>query len=143
MCKIIFYSAFLAIFRFAVVSVWALNPSLPPSGNFDLSHWSLQLPTINGVLTGNGGNVDTVSNSQLGVGFTNAYFHTGPDGAMTFWAPDDGSTPSGSSHPRSELREEIVPDNVNSNWTLYGTHIMTANCVVSNDPSDTMKVCIG
>lgn len=143
MRKIILSLAFYAIFPFVVVPVWALDSSQPPRGNFDLSHWSLQLPTINGVLTGAAGNVDTFSSDQLTAGATNAYFYTEPDGAMTFWAPDDGSTTSGSTHPRSELREELIPDNVNANWTLYGTHIMTASCVVSNVPSDTMKVCIG
>jgi hypothetical protein len=143
MRKIIFCSALLAMFRFAVVSAWALDPTQPPGGNFDLSRWYLQLPTINGVLTGTAGSVDTFSTEQLTAGATNAYFYTGPDGAMTFWAPDNGSTLSGSTHPRSELREELVPGNTATNWTLYGTHIMNATCVVSNVPSDTMKVCIG
>ena len=62
---------------------------------------------------------------------------------MTFWVPDDGATTSGSSHPRSELREELSPGDTSVNWTLYGTHILTATCVVSNVPSDTEKVCIG
>jgi hypothetical protein len=132
-----------AIFSFAITPVWALDPSLPPGSNFDLSHWSLQLPTSGGVLTGTAGSVDTLSPSQLTAGATNAYFYTGPDGAMTFWAPDDGATTSGSTHPRSELREQLIPNNNNTNWTLYGTHVMTATCVVSNVPSDTGKVCIG
>ena len=135
MHKIILSLAICAIFPFAIVPAWALDPTQPPGSNFDLSHWYLQLPTINGVLTGASGNVDTFSPEQLTAGATNAYFYTGPDGAKTFWAPDDGSTTSGSTHPRSELREELIPDNVNTNWTLYGTHIMTASCVVSNVPS--------
>jgi hypothetical protein len=143
MRNIILSLAFFAMFLSAVVPARALDPTQPPGSNFDLSHWYLQLPTINGVLTGASGNVDTFSPEQLTAGATNAYFYTGPDGAMTFWAPDDGSTTSGSTHPRSELREQLIPDNNNTNWTLYGTHIMTATCVVSNVPSDTMKVCIG
>jgi len=143
MHKIILSLAICAIFPFAIVPAWALDPTQPPGSNFDLSHWSLQLPTINGVLTGTAGNVDTLSPSQLTAGATNAYFYTGPDGAMTFWAPDDGSTTSGSTHPRSELREELSPGDTSVNWTLYGTHVMTATCVVSNVPSDTGKVCIG
>ena len=124
-------------------SAYALDPNLPPGGNFDLHHWYLQLPTSGGVLTGTGGSVDSASTSQLVAGFTNAYFYTAGDGAMTFWVPDDGATTSGSSHPRSELREELSPGDTGVNWTLYGTHIMTGTCVVSNVPSDTMKVCIG
>ena len=87
--------------------------------------------------------MDSASTSQLIGGFTNAYFYTAADGAMTFWVPDDGATTSGSSHPRSELREELSPGNTSVNWTLYGTHILTATCVVSNVPADTGKVCIG
>ncbi|MGD1087788.1 MAG: polysaccharide lyase family 7 protein [Verrucomicrobiota bacterium] len=140
---VIVTNAFGLATNFAAVTLVNLNSSLPPGSNFDLSHWYLQLPTANGVLTGTAGTVDSATTAQLVAGFTNAYFYTGPDGAMTFWVPDDGATTSGSTHPRSELREEIVPGNANTNWTLYGTHIMTATCVVSNVPSDTGKVCIG
>jgi hypothetical protein len=108
-----------------------------------LSHWYLQLPTSNGILTGASGTVDSASASQLVAGFTNTCFHTGPDGAMVFWVPDNGARTSGSDHPRSELREQLVPGNNNTNWTVYGTHILTAQCKVLQVPSDTRKVCIG
>ena len=49
-------------------SAYALNPNLPPGGNFDLHHWYLQLPTSGGVLTGTGGSVDSASTSQLAAG---------------------------------------------------------------------------
>ena len=130
-------------FCLLVVPAWALDPAKSPGQNFDLSHWYLQLPTSGGVLTGTGGSVDSFSTSQLVAGATNAYFYTGPDGAMTFMVPDNGATTSGSTHPRSELREELVANSTSLNWTMYGTHIMTATCVVSNVPSDTQKVCIG
>jgi hypothetical protein len=142
MRKIILCSVFLAIFRFAAVPAWALGPSLPPGSNFDLSHWYLQLP-----VDSNGTNVGTsasISTAQLTNGYTSAWFYTATnDGAMTFWVPDNGATTSGSTHPRSELREELSPGNTSVNWTPYGTHILTATCVVSNVPSDTLKVCIG
>lgn len=123
-------------------SALALDSSQPPGDNFDLSHWYLQLPTHDGELTGTSGTVDSASTSELVGGFTNDYFYTGPDGAMTFWAPDNGARTGGSSHPRSELREELVPGNTAVNWMPYGTHILTATCVVSNVPSDANKVCI-
>jgi Alginate lyase/Immunoglobulin domain len=141
--KIVFHLA-LALFFFGAVDVCrALNPALPPSGNFDLSNWYLQLPTSGGVLTGTSGSVDSASTAQLLAGFTNAYFYTGPDGAMTFWVPDNGAMTSGSSHPRSELRELLDPNNSGLNWTLYGTHILTAQLKVLQVPADTGKVCIG
>lgn len=136
-------SVCLALLLLTAVPAKALNPALPPGGNFALSHWYLQLPTAGGVLTGTGGSVDSASAAQLVAGFTNDYFYTGPDGAMTFWVPDNGATTSGSTHPRSELREQLIPGNNNTNWTLYGTHVLTATCVVSNVPADTGKVCIG
>src|SRR5947209_5591622 len=105
----------------AGMTAWALDPGLPPGGNFDLSHWKLQLPTANGSLTCSGGSVDEIKPAQL-AGFTNAYFYTGSDGAMVFWAPINGATTSGSQNPRSELREEIIPSNDGTNWILYGTH---------------------
>jgi hypothetical protein len=77
-------------------------------------------------------------------GFTNAYFYTAMnDGAMTFWTPDNGARTSGSTHPRSELREELIPGNTDTNWTAYGMHVLTAQCKVLQVPSDTGKVCIG
>jgi Alginate lyase/Immunoglobulin domain len=142
----------LTIFRAAILwvllcaagcSAWALDPAKPPGQNFALSHWKLQLPTSGGVLTGTGGSVDSVQPSGLVAGFTNDYFYTGPDGAMSFWVPDNGSTTSGSSHPRSELREQLIAGNDNTNWTVYGTHMLTAQCTVLQVASDTGKVCIG
>ena len=121
----------------------ALNPSLPPGGNFDLSHWYLQLPTLNGILTGTAGSVDSASTPQLIAGFTNVYFYTATDGAMTFWTPDNGATTSGSAHPRSELRELLNTNDTGVNWIVYGKHSLTGQCKVLQVPADTGKVCIG
>ncbi len=125
------------------LSVRALDPAQPPGGNFDLSHWKIQLPTSNGILTGTGGSVDEKTAAQLSAGFTNAFFYTATDGAMTFWTPDNGATTSGSSHPRSELREMINPNDSGVNWNLNGFHLLTAQLKVLQVPSDTQKVCLG
>jgi hypothetical protein len=139
-----FKCAALVVLLFATGrSAWALDPTKPPGQNFDLSHWKLQLPTIGGVLTGTKGSVDSVQPAALVAGFTNDYFYTGPDGALTFWVPDNGSTTSGSDHPRSELREQLIAGNDNTNWTVYGAHVLSAQCKVLKVPSDTGKVCIG
>ena len=138
-----FALALLALFCMGATPALALDTNLPPGSNFDLSHWYLQLPTSNNILTGASGSVDSASAAQLVAGFTNAYFYTGPDGAMTFWVPDNGARTSGSDHPRSELREQVIPGNNNSNWTVYGVHTMTAQCKVLQVPFDTGKVCIG
>jgi hypothetical protein len=120
----------------------ALDPGLPPGGNFDLSHWKLQLPTSNGVLTCDNGSVDEKTPAQLQAGFTNSYFYTGADGAMVFWAPINGATTSGSSYPRSELRERINPSSDGVNWLAWGTHILDGQCKVLQVPGS-KKVIIG
>ena len=124
-------------------TAWALNPGLPPGGNFELSPWKLQLPTSNGILTAASGSVDEKSGALLEAGFTNVYFYTGSDGSMVFWAPDNGARTGGSDHPRSELREMLDPSDTSVNWTLYGTHTLNAQCRVWQVPSDTKKVIIG
>ncbi|HVM61294.1 MAG TPA: polysaccharide lyase family 7 protein [Verrucomicrobiae bacterium] len=108
-----------------------------------MSNWKLQLPTSNSVLTCSAGSVDEESPSQVAAGFTNRYFYTGSDGAMTFWAPINGATTGGSSYPRSELREEISPGNDGVDWTPYGAHILNAQCKVLQVPTSTLKVIIG
>ena len=122
----------------------ALNPSLPPGNNFDLNDWYIQFPTVNGILTCSNGNVDSASTSQLIGGFTNAYFYTGTDGAMVFWAPINGAVTSGTAGgPRSELREEISPGDTTVNWIPYGTHILNAQCKVLQVPPSSEEVIIG
>jgi PKD repeat protein len=126
------------------VTAWALNPSLPPGSNFDLNNWYIQFPTSNGVLTCSAGNVDSATTTQLIDGYTNApYFYTGSDGSMVFWAPINGATTSGTTFPRSELRELIDTNSTDVNWIPYGTHILNAQCKVLQVPPSTEEVIIG
>lgn len=120
----------------------ALDPNLPPSGNFDLTRWNITLP-----VDSSGGNLGlpiTIQPSQLSAGYEYPpFFYTGPDGAMVFGVPSDGATGGTSTHPRSELRES------NPNDTLYnwlpgdagGTHVMEGVCVVEDVGNG--KVSIG
>ena len=75
-----------------------LDPTVPPSENFDLSYWKLTRPNnterdedalINGYYKENEFYTDTVT------------------GAMVFWCPNSGSTTANTSFPRTELREMI------------------------------------
>ena len=113
----------------------ALDPTLPPGGNFDLTHWYLGLPDST---------ASSIQPSALEAGYTSQYFYTGTDGAMVFWAPVNGGTTSGSTYPRSELRELIagVDNSTGINWNALGTHVLTAQCRVTQVPS-TGKVIIG
>src|SRR5215510_10953614 len=97
-----------------------LDPNKPPGGNFNLTNWYLGLPVDSS--GGTNGNSASIPASQLVTGYSNAlYFYTGPDGSMVFWAFVTGATTSGSSYPRSELREQISSGSNNSNWFAFGT----------------------
>lgn len=120
---------------FATTSAWSLDPSVPPAGNFDLTHWYLGLPDST---------ASSIQPSALEAGYTSEWFYTGSDGAMVFWAPVTGGTTSGSTYPRSELRELVsgVDHSTAINWTVLGEHVLTAQCRVLQVPS-TGKVIIG
>src|SRR5688572_18098564 len=117
-----------ALLCFASLSVKALDPSQPPGDNFDLSHWHLTLPDDD---------ASTISPSSLSGGYTHSsWFYTGADGAMVFWCPVTGGTTSGSTYPRSELRERIDPSSTSVNWPPWGTHILNAQCKITQLPSN-------
>ncbi|KAH8807835.1 polysaccharide lyase family 7 protein [Xylogone sp. PMI_703] len=89
----------------------ALNPGCSPGGNFDLSHWELQLPI------GSAGSPTTISSSSLQgcAGYqdpNHQYFFTeSGDGALVMKVPGSPAssgcvTTPNSQHCRTELREE-------------------------------------
>jgi hypothetical protein len=102
-----------------------ISSSVAPGGNFKLSVWELQEPV------GSAGHPTTISSSKLqgSNGFTDKYFYTGSDGAMTFWAPEKGVTTANSSYARSELRE-MNSDGSAANWKLGGTNKLNATLKV-------------
>jgi Alginate lyase len=109
---------------------YALNPNVAPGGNFDLSKFSLQLPT------GSPGSPTTIPSSQLvgSNGYQDAghkYFFTeSGDGAMVmkvYGDPDTSGcvTTPNSTHCRTELRE-------NGSWSpTAATNRMNATVVVT------------
>jgi hypothetical protein len=120
--------------RCAVSTVSALDPAQPPGGNFDLRQWKLTLPDADAT---------EIAATQLTNGYTQAdYFYTAADGAMNFWCPVTGGLTQDTSYPRCELREQIVPDNNDVNWSGYGTNILNAQCKVTQVPSS-QTVVIG
>jgi hypothetical protein len=129
-----FYFIALALFCFASFRSMALDPNQPPGRNFDLSHWYLTLPDSDSSI---------IEPSSLRNGYTNSsWFYTGADGAMVFWCPVIGGTTSNSTYPRSELREMIDPSTTTVNWPSFGTHILDAQCKVTQLPS-TGRTVIG
>jgi hypothetical protein len=110
-----------------------LDPSVPPSGNFDLSVWELQEPV------GSSGSPTVISPGKLANGFHDSYFFTDPtDGAMTFWDPENGVTTGGSDFPRSELRE-MTKAALAASWSS-GTNTLSATLAVPAVPD---HVCVG
>lgn len=113
-----------------------LDGSVAPGGNFDLSHWELQLPT------GSPGSPTTIPPSQLegANGFQDSYFSTAPgDGSMVFWDPENGVHTPNSNYPRSELRE-MNADGSAADWAIPGTHTLSATVKVTHVPD---HVCVG
>ena len=111
--------------------VTGLDPNLPPSGNFDLSQWYLQLPVD--AKNGFTGEAAIVSTTVLTNAYENEpYFYTGTNGAMVFTVPYNGAVRGTSSKPRCELRE-TYSDGSLRNWLPLddgGVHVMDAVCTV-------------
>lgn len=118
------------LFGLAIAFAAPLDPKLPSSGNFELTHWYLGLPVdVSGGFSGRPLNIKT---PQLSAGYSHRrYFYTGKDGAMVFEVPWNGANTSGS--PRCELRE-THPDGSHFDWTpgsQGGTHVLEATCAVN------------
>ena len=113
--------------------VCALDPALPPSGNFDLTHWKLHLPV------NKAGGADGAAASIAPAGQPNGLrgasrpplFFTARDGAMVLFCPAQGARTATTKFPRCELREMIDPANEAVNWTLDGRHVLEATCRVT------------
>lgn len=97
------------------------NAASSPGQNFDLRAFRLQLPVASG------SSVVEIHQPQLAT-YTSPYFFTRADGSMTFWCPVTGATTSGSTYPRSELRD-------NREWGLGGTHRQSGSLKVLQQPS--------
>ena len=82
----------------------AVDTSVPPSKHFDLSSWSLSVPTD----ADENGKADQVYGEQLNTNYSNEYFYASPDGGMVFKCPIDGyKTSKNTTYTRSELREML------------------------------------
>lgn len=94
-----------------------LNPSCSPGGNFDLSHWNLQLPT------GDSGKPDRIDSSELTgcSGYKSQYFSTSDTGALVLEVPGSPSssgcvTTANSNHCRTELRQVNPETGESASW---------------------------
>ena len=132
-----FFPVQFALFAGFALRAFALDPGAPPGRNFDLRHWKLTLPT------GPSHHADEIEPSRLAAGFVSPYFLTGPDGAMIFWSPINGTTTGNTRYPRSELRE-MRSDGRTWDWLDGdGIAVLTATCAVLQVPSGAGKTVIG
>jgi len=96
------------------LTMYALNPNVPPGSNFNMTYWELQLPI------GSTGNPTTESSSALQNGYENfSYFFTeSGDGAMVMKDPGVNcvTTPN-SAHCRTELREVSPSSGQTTSWS--------------------------
>jgi len=75
-----------------------LDPTVPPSGNFDLSYWKLTRPN----------NTERDEDALINGYYKEGEFYTDTiTGAMVFNCPNHGRTTANTSFPRTELREMI------------------------------------
>ncbi|GDY25801.1 hypothetical protein AHAT_16910 [Agarivorans sp. Toyoura001] len=114
-----------------------LNPSLPPSGNFDLLDWTLSVPVDD-----NGdGKADTIKEQALSSGYQSSeFFYTTTDGGMVFKAPISGAkTSSSTSYTRSELREMLRRGDTSHSTKGVGKN----NWVFSSAPSSAQNAAGG
>jgi len=89
------------------------------AASIDYQIWSLQQP-----------DGSTISSSSLVSGYSSKYFYAVPDGGQAFMDPKTGTTTSGSSHPRSEMREQQSAGG-NAAWSWSGTNTMTNQAAVT------------
>lgn len=89
-----------------------MAPAASAAPSQALDTYKLQLPT------GTNGNVDEVTRDQLVAGYSSAYFKPTADGlGYVFTTPVNGVHTSGSTFPRTELRE-VNPDGSNAGWKV-------------------------
>ena len=129
------------------LSLKALDPSVPPSSNFNLSQWTLTIPLP---LGGRGNAINIGQTTLNGIpsqnnGYSNPiYFFTDTTtGAMNFVVPLNGSTTPNSDFSRCELTE-ILPG-ATPTWRLstFSNNTLTASVLVSHIPPVEKRFVIG
>lgn len=119
-------------------STGALDASVAPSDNFDLSTWNLSIPENSG-----SGTALTVTVSQINADYQNSkYFYTNTDGGMVFKCPIAGfKTSLNTSYTRTELREMLTGTNTSistkgvnkNNWVFGSAPTADKNAAASFD----------
>lgn len=122
-----------------------LTPTTPPTGctypaqKLDLTNWKITLPT------GSSGSPTEIKQPQLATFSIDPWFMTVPSCVgVLFRAPTSGVTTSGSSYPRSELREMTNNGQTLAAWTnATGTHTMIIDQAIRTVPQGKRHVVAG
>lgn len=116
-----------------------------PSKSFDLTDWSLSVPTDE---DGNG-KADQVKEIKLSSGYSSKYFYLAEDGGMVFKCPIGGfKTSKNTTYTRSELREMLRAGDKTiktkgpnkNNWVLQSSNAMYDAGGYDGQLSATLKV---
>jgi hypothetical protein len=110
-----------------------------PAQVLNLTNWKETLPT------GSSGSPTEIIQTALATYNINPYFHpTSTCDGVVFRAPVNGVTTSGSSYPRSELREMTNNGTTNASWaTTSGTHSMFIDEAITAVPETKKHIVAG
>lgn len=112
-----------------------------PSQILNLANWKLTLPLNSS--GGLGGDAAEILQPQLASYCNSPYFVVNGSGVQ-FRAPVNGATTSGSSYPRSELREMTNNGSALASWsTTSGTHTMFIDQAITTVPATKKHVVAG
>ena len=122
-----------------ILKIMALDPSLHPSGNFDLASWNLVLPLPLGEVGGASSisNNTLVGEPRLNTGYINPpYFYTDSVLGTLDFTPIDGATTIGSVFPRCGLTENLQVRGLPATWNLnsFDSSVLQASLQVSQVP---------
>jgi hypothetical protein len=103
-----------------------------PARVLDLANWKLTLP-----IGSSAHKATEVTQPALGTYKNSTYFHLDSTGkGVVFRANAGGATTSGSTYPRSELREMTDGGKKEAGWSSKtGTHVMTVNEAITAVPA--------
>ena len=110
-----------------------LSNAVPPSGNFDLTSYKLNIP-----------DGSTIVGSKLAAGYKSEWFYTyAQDGSMSFYVPSNGSDTTNAHYARSELHHLCDADDAYKYWYINdGYHRLTVTMRV-DEATNADKMIIG
>jgi hypothetical protein len=120
-----------------VTTITPTTTATLPAQILNLSNWKITLPI------GTAGSPTEIKQPALATYKIDPWFVVQGAG-VRFRAPVNGTTTSGSSYPRSELREMTSNGTANASWSsTSGTHTMTIDQMVTALPNTKPHIVVG